>query len=91
MKLRFGLLAVLPLALVTGAAHADFPLMNMVGRQGDPALPAVELPAAAGEAHAAKSEQEQRVVQLMKKDPQLRKAFLDKIAAPSPTRCSSAG
>jgi len=30
MKLRFGLLVVVPLSLAIGAAHADFPMMNMV-------------------------------------------------------------
>jgi hypothetical protein len=82
MKLRFGLLAVVPLSLAIGAAHADFPMMNMVADKVIQRYQQSSCQQLQEKRTQPKSEQEQRVVQLMKNDPQLAKAFLDKVAAP---------
>jgi len=82
MKLRFGLLAVATLSLAIGAAHADFPLMNMVADKVIQRYQQSSCQQLQEKRTQPKSEQEQRVVQLMKNDPQLAKAFLDKVAAP---------
>jgi hypothetical protein len=91
MKLRFGLLAVAPLSLAIGAAHADFPMMNMVADKVIQRYQQSSCQQLQEKRTQPKSEQEQRVVQLMKNDPQLAKAFLDKVAAPIANKMFSAG
>ena len=82
MKLRFGLLAVVPLSLAIGVAHADMPMMNMVADKVIQRYQQSSCQQLQEKRTQPKSEQEQRIVGLMKNDPQMRKAFLDKIAAP---------
>jgi hypothetical protein len=40
---------------------------------------------------APPSEMEQKVIQALKNDPQMRSAFINKVAAPIATKCSNAG
>jgi hypothetical protein len=82
MKLHYGLLVVVALSLAVGVAHADFPLMNLVADKVIQRYQQSSCQQLAEKRTQPKTEQEQRVVQLMRNDPQLAKAFLDKVAAP---------
>ena len=69
------------LALATTAA-ADFPLMNMVADKVIQKYQSANCEQLWEQKSKPKSDQEQRLMGLLKSDPQLRKAFMDKVAGP---------
>ena len=69
------------LALATTAA-ADFPLMNMVADKVIQKYQAATCEQLWAQKAQPKSEQEQRLIGLLKNDPQLRTAFMNKVAGP---------
>ncbi len=74
------------------AAGADFPLMNMVADKVIQKYQAASCEQLWVQKQQPKSEQEQRLIGLLKNDPQLRTAFMNKVAGPIATgRCSIAG
>jgi len=82
MKKRFNLYAMVPALMLAGIASADYPLMNMVADKViDKYKNATceQLWEAKGK---PKSDQAKNIVELLKEDPQMRAAFIDKIAAP---------
>jgi hypothetical protein len=65
-----------------GMASADFPLMNMVADKVIQKYQTSTCEQLWAQKQAPKSEQEQKVIGLLKSDPQLRTAFLNKVAGP---------
>jgi len=66
----------------TGAALADMPLMNAAADKVIQKYQTSSCEQLWAQKQQPKSEQEQRVIGLLKNDPQLRTAFLNKIAGP---------
>jgi hypothetical protein len=65
-----------------GMASADFPLMNMVADKVIQKYQTSTCEQLWAQKQQPKSEQEQRLIGLLKNDPQLRSAFLNKVAGP---------
>ena len=65
-----------------GHAAADYPLMNMVADKVIQKYQSATCEQLWAQKAQPKSEQEQRLMGLLKGDPQLRKAFMDKVAGP---------
>ena len=63
-------------------ALADFPLMNMVADKVIQKYQSSTCEQLWAQKQQPKSEQEQRLIGLLKNDPQLRAAFLNKVAGP---------
>jgi len=80
--LHRSLLLAATAAAFTTLAQADFPLMNMVADKVIQKYQSSSCEQLWQQKQQPKSEQEQRVVGLMKNDPQLRTAFLNKVAGP---------
>jgi hypothetical protein len=65
-----------------GMASADFPLMNMVADKVIQKYQSSTCEQLWAQKQQPKSEQEQKVIGLLKSDPQLRTAFMNKVAGP---------
>ena len=65
-----------------GAALADFPLMNMVADKVIQKYQSSTCEQLWAQKQQPKSAEEQRVISLLKSDPQLRTAFTNKVAGP---------
>ena len=65
-----------------GYAAADFPLMNMVADKVIQKYQSASCEQLWAQKQQPKSEQEQRLIGLLRSDPQLRTAFMDKVAGP---------
>jgi hypothetical protein len=73
--------AALALAFA-GHAAADYPLMNMVADKVIQKYQGATCEQLWAQRAQPKSEQEQRLISLLKSDPQLRTAFMNKVAGP---------
>jgi len=82
MNKRHYLYAVLPALLLVGTVRADYPLMNMVADKVIDKYKNATCEQLWEEKGKPKTDQEKNVIQLLKDDPQMRAAFIDKIAAP---------
>ncbi len=83
MKKRFVLLTgTVAILGYSAVALADFPLMNMVADKVIQKYQTSTCEQLWAQKQAPKSEQEQKVMGLLKSDPQLRTAFLNKVAGP---------
>ena len=67
---------------LAGIAVADFPLMNMVADKVIQKYQGATCEQLWAQKQQPKSEQEQRLVGLLKNDPALRTAFMNKVAGP---------
>ena len=65
-----------------GAALADFPLMNAVADKVIQKYQSSTCEQLCAQKQQPKSAEEQRVISLLKSDPQLRTAFMNKVAGP---------
>jgi hypothetical protein len=65
-----------------GHAAADYPLMNMVADKVIQKYQSATCEQLWAQKQQPKSEQEQRLIGLLKNDPQLRTAFMNKVAGP---------
>jgi hypothetical protein len=65
-----------------GAALADFPLMNMVADKVIQKYQSSTCEQLWAQKQQPKTAEEQRVIALLKSDPQLRTAFMNKVAGP---------
>ena len=65
-----------------GAALADFPLMNAVADKVIQKYQSSTCEQLWAQKQQPKSAEEQRVISLLKRDPQLRTAFMNKVAGP---------
>jgi len=76
------LLAAAAVLALAGTAVADYPLMNMVADKVIQKYQAATCEQLWAQKSQPKSEQEQRLIGLLKNDPQLRTAFMNKVAGP---------
>lgn len=76
------LLAAAGALAVAGVAAADYPLMNMVADKVIQKYQSATCEQLWAQKEKPKSEQEQRLMSLLKSDPQLRTAFMNKVAGP---------
>jgi hypothetical protein len=90
-KLSSKLLAAAGVLALAGAALADYPLMNLVADKVIQKYQSASCEQLWAQKSQPKGEQEQRLISLLKSDPQLRTAFMNKWPARSRTRCSTAG
>ena len=67
---------------LAGHAAADYPLMNMVADKVIQKYQAASCEQLWAQKQQPKSEQEQRLIGLLKNDPALRTAFMNKVAGP---------
>jgi hypothetical protein len=86
MSKRIVLLAATGALIAAGIAHAQFPIMDKVAdkviqKYQSSTCEQLWQEKAQGQG-APKPEMEQRVVQLLKSDPQMRQAFFSKVSAP---------
>jgi hypothetical protein len=65
-----------------GHAAADFPLMNLVADKVIQKYQSATCEQLWAQKQQPKSEQEQRLIGLLKNDPQMRTAFMNKVAGP---------
>ena len=85
-------LLVLALALAFGGhAAADFPLMNMVADKVIQKYQAATCEQLWAQKQQPKSAEEQRLIGLLQNDPQLRAAFLNKVAGPIANKMFTCG
>jgi hypothetical protein len=83
MKKRSVVLAAAAVTLgYAGLALADFPLMNMVADKVIQKYQTSTCEQLWAQKQQPKSEQEQKLIGLLKSDPQLRTAFMTKVAGP---------
>ncbi len=74
-----------------GAALADFPLMNAVADKVIQKYQAATCEQLWAQKQQPKSAEEQRLIGLLQNDPQLRAAFLNKVAGPISNKMFSCG
>jgi hypothetical protein len=80
--IRLQMLAAVATLAFAGTAAADFPLMNMVADKVIQKYQTSTCEQLWAQKQQPKSEQEQKVIGLLKSDPQLRTAFMNKVAGP---------
>ena len=89
------LLSPLALTLATGTyAQDQYPILDKVAAkvvQKYTSTPCEQLWQKKQGPPQPPSPQEQKAIQFLKTDPQMRVVFINKVAAPSPTKCSNAG
>ena len=76
---------------MAGLAAADTPLMNMVADKVIQKYQSASCEQLWAQKAQPKSEQEQRLIGLLKSDPQLRTAFMNKVAGPIATKMFDCG
>jgi hypothetical protein len=86
MSKRFTLLAALSAALITSTAHAQYPIMDRVAgkvieKYQTASCQQLWQEKAQGQGRP-KPEMEQRAIQMLQQDPQMRQAFFNQVAAP---------
>jgi hypothetical protein len=81
-KLSPKLLAAAGVLALAGAALADYPLMNLVADKVIQKYQSASCEQLWAQKSQPKGEQEQRLISLLKSDPQLRTAFMNKVAGP---------
>ena len=82
MKKRTWLLAGVSVALMTGVAGAQYPILDMVAAKVIQKYEQSNCEQLWLEKGQPKPAQEQEVIQMLRNDPQMRTAFLNKVAGP---------
>ena len=80
--IRLQMLAAVATLAFAGTVAADFPLMNMVADKVIQKYQTSTCEQLWAQKQQPKSEQEQKVIGLLKSDPQLRTEFMNKVAGP---------
>ena len=81
MTKRFWLIAVAT-SLAAGIAYAQYPVLDMVSKKVVQKYQSASCEQLWEKKGEAKSPEEQRVIGLLKSDPQMRTAFINQVAAP---------
>ena len=81
MSKRFALIAVAA-SVTAGIAYAQYPILDMVAGKVIQKYQSSSCEQLWQKKGAPKSEEEQRVIGLLKNDPQMRTAFINQVAAP---------
>jgi ABC-type Fe2+-enterobactin transport system substrate-binding protein len=82
MKKRLSLVIVAAAAAAAGVAYAQYPIMDMVANRVIEKYQSASCEQLWQQKGQPKSAEEQRVVQLLREDPQMRTAFFNKVSAP---------
>jgi tRNA-dihydrouridine synthase len=82
MNKRSSLFALVPALLFAGAANAQYPVMEMVANKVVQRYEQSSCEQLWEKKGQPKSPEEQRAVQLLREDPQMAAAFLNRVAAP---------
>jgi len=82
MNKRIYLYAMLPALLVAGASRADYPLMNIVADKVIDKYQSATCEQLWQQKQKPKTDQEKNLIEILKDDPQMRTAFINKVAAP---------
>jgi hypothetical protein len=82
MNKRHYLYAVLPALLFAGTVRADYPLMNIIADKVIDKYQTATCEQLWEQKSKPKSDEEKNLIEMLKDDPQMRTAFVDKIAAP---------
>ena len=82
MSTRMFLFALMLALLVAGVAGAQFPILDMVAEKVVQKYQQASCEQLWEQRGKPKSQEEQNVIQLLRGDPQMRTAFINKIAAP---------
>ena len=81
MTQRFWLIAIAA-SLVAGIAYAQYPVLDMVSKKVVQKYQSASCEQLWEKKGAPKSEEEQRIIGLLKSDPQMRMEFINRVAAP---------
>ena len=81
-KLNLKIAAAVAAVTITGIAAAQFPIMEAVANKVIQKYQTSSCEQLWAQKQAPKSAEEQRVISLLQSDPQMRAAFLNKIAGP---------
>jgi hypothetical protein len=82
MNKRLYLYAMLPALLLAGTSRADYPLMNLVADKVINKYQSATCEQLWQQKQKPKTDEEKNLLELLKDDPQMRTAFIDKIAGP---------
>jgi hypothetical protein len=82
MNKRICLYAMLPALLFAGASRADYPLMNIVADKVIDKYQSATCEQLWQQKQKPKTDQEKNLIEILKDDPQMRTAFINKVAAP---------
>ena len=77
---RYRLLAILPALLLTGAAHAQYPIMDMIADNIVQKYQQANCEQLWEQKGKPKSEREQEMIKMLRADSQMRAAFINKVA-----------
>ena len=91
MSLRVCLFVLMLALLVVGVADAQYPLLDMVANNVIQKYQQATCQQLWERRGKPKSQQEQNLIQLLKGDPQMRAAFINKVAAPIANRMFECG
>ena len=86
MKMHFWVMAALAATTISGAAHAQYPILDRVAskvieKYQNSTCQQLWQEKAQGQGQP-KPEMEQRAIQMLQQDPQMRQAFFNQVAAP---------
>jgi len=82
MTRRFTQLAALAATLVAGTAHAQYPILDAVANRVVQKYQSSSCEELWQKKSEPKSAEEQRVMQFLREDPQMRAAFFNKVSGP---------
>jgi hypothetical protein len=82
MNKRIYLCAVLPVLVFAGVSRADYPLMNIVADKVIDKYQNATCEQLWQQKQKPKTDEEKNLIQILKDDPQVRTAFINKVAAP---------
>ena len=82
MNKRIYLYTVLPALLFAGTSQADYPLMNIVADKVIDKYQNATCEQLWQQKQKPKTDEEKNLLEILKDDPQMRTAFIDKIAGP---------
>jgi hypothetical protein len=81
-KKRLLWFAIVPMLLFCGVATAQYPILDEVADRVIQKYQGASCEELWREKYAPKPEREQQAIQMLREDPQIRAAFIDRVAAP---------
>ena len=91
MAKRLWMLAAVPALVATGVALAQFPILDMVANKVINKYQNATCEELWQDRGKPKSEEEQRVIGILRNDPQMQQAFINKVAAPIANKLFTCG
>ena len=91
MAKRLWMLTAVPALVATGVALAQFPILDMVANKVINKYQNATCEELWQDRGKPKSEEEQRVIGILRNDPQMQQAFINKVAAPIANKLFTCG